>query len=200
MSNLLSRSKLREELLQRRKSLSKTQHNRLSYQLCEQLRSFISTFSPQAVHSFLPIYEQKEPELQPLLDSFLADGKTLYTSITEQSCPHLRHVELAEDTAIRPGLWQIPTPVDTKEVPLKLLQKIEKLLVLVPLLGFDRVGHRLGYGKGYYDQFLRQLPRSYALGVSFFLPFQRLESTPQDIQLQACATPKKIFIFKAPTL
>ena len=30
-------------------------------------------------------------------------------------------------------------------------------VVLVPLLGFDRRGHRLGYGQGYYDRTLRAL-------------------------------------------
>ena len=44
--------------------------------------------------------------------------------------------------------------------------KLEKIkLVLVPALAFDRRGYRLGYGKGYYDRFLKQLPQAYTIGV-----------------------------------
>lgn len=42
----------------------------------------------------------------------------------------------------------------------------EIALILVPALAFDQRGHRLGYGKGLYDRFLRPLPQK-KIGVGF---------------------------------
>lgn len=50
--------------------------------------------------------------------------------------------------------------------------------VLVPGMAFDRHGHRLGRGKGYYDRLLPQLPHAYKMGICF--PFQLLDEVPVD--------------------
>jgi 5,10-methenyltetrahydrofolate synthetase len=63
-------------------------------------------------------------------------------------------------------------------------------VVIVPLLGFDAAGYRLGYGAGYYDRTLAALrPRPLALGVGFAcgrLPTIRPQ--PHDIALDAIVT------------
>ena len=51
-------------------------------------------------------------------------------------------------------------------------------IAIVPGMAFDRQGHRLGRGKGYYDRFLSQIPNIYKIGVCF--PFQMLESIPSE--------------------
>ena len=51
-------------------------------------------------------------------------------------------------------------------------------IAVVPGMAFDRQGHRLGRGKGYYDRFLSQIPNIYKIGVCF--PFQMLESIPSE--------------------
>ncbi len=53
-------------------------------------------------------------------------------------------------------------------------------VVLVPLLGFDRHGHRLGYGQGYYDRTLRALRAAGAARVAIGLAFalQEVEAVP----------------------
>lgn len=51
-------------------------------------------------------------------------------------------------------------------------------IAIVPGMAFDRVGHRLGRGKGYYDLFLSQHPNTYKIGICY--PFQLLDNVPAD--------------------
>ena len=51
-------------------------------------------------------------------------------------------------------------------------------VAIVPGMGFDKSGHRLGRGKGYYDRFLPKAVNAYKIGVCF--GFQKLEDIPSD--------------------
>lgn len=51
-------------------------------------------------------------------------------------------------------------------------------VAVVPGMAFDREGHRLGRGKGYYDRFLSRIPYVYKIGVCF--PWQMVDSVPTD--------------------
>lgn len=80
------------------------------------------------------------------------------------------------------GIWNIPIPGERVVVQPRLL--------LVPLVGFDAAGYRLGYGGGYYDRTLAAMqPRPLAIGVGFGLG--RLSSImpqPHDIPMDAIVT------------
>lgn len=61
--------------------------------------------------------------------------------------------------------------------------------LFVPLLGFDRTGHRLGYGGGYYDRTLAGLPGAVAVGCAYAC--QEVDAVPAadyDARLRAVAT------------
>ena len=79
----------------------------------------------------------------------------------------------------------IPTPTD----------KIA--LVIVPLLAFDKSGARVGYGKGFYDKFLKGCrPDCKKIGLSFFEPIEQISDTNEfDINLTHCITPNKLYQF-----
>jgi 5-formyltetrahydrofolate cyclo-ligase len=68
--------------------------------------------------------------------------------------------------------------------------------LLVPLLAFDRRGHRLGYGAGFYDRTLAGLPEGrYALGVAYAgqeVPV--VPAGPSDVTLDAVATDKGVIV------
>jgi 5-formyltetrahydrofolate cyclo-ligase len=69
-------------------------------------------------------------------------------------------------------------------------------LIIVPLLAFDKSGHRVGYGKGYYDRFLSKCrPDAKRIGLSFFKPTDNIDAEEHDLQLTSVITTAEIFTF-----
>jgi 5-formyltetrahydrofolate cyclo-ligase len=62
----------------------------------------------------------------------------------------------------------------------------------------DSTGHRIGYGKGYYDRFLRTCrPECKKIGLSFFEVMEETiaDAGEHDIPLDACITPTQLVQF-----
>jgi 5-formyltetrahydrofolate cyclo-ligase len=70
-------------------------------------------------------------------------------------------------------------------------------MIIVPLLAFDKKGYRVGYGKGYYDRFLKQCkPDAIKIGFSYFVPVENIADANQfDIPLNYCITHDTIYSF-----
>jgi 5-formyltetrahydrofolate cyclo-ligase len=70
-------------------------------------------------------------------------------------------------------------------------------MVLVPLLCADPSGHRVGYGKGFYDRYLAKCrPGCLKIGLNYFAPVdQGFDADEHDIRLDACVTPELTYHF-----
>ena len=108
---------------------------------------------------------------------------------------HLRFAPWQSGDAVQPNRHGIPEPA----APGELLEPFQLDLVLVPLLGFDRRGHRLGHGGGYYDRsfaFLNEQVRpTEPLLVGIAYDFQELEivnKEPWDVALDFIATNREL--------
>lgn len=104
----------------------------------------------------------------------------------------LSHHHLEENTILRENAWGIPEPEGSATV-----RATDIDVVFLPLLAFDRKGYRVGYGGGYYDRFLAACrPDVIKVGLSFFAPVDAIEDLhPEDIAMDYCVTPEKIFSF-----
>ena len=108
---------------------------------------------------------------------------------------HLRFAPWQSGEEVQPNRYGIPEPVTPRE----LLEPFQLDLVLVPLLGFDRRGHRLGHGGGYYDRsfaFLnKQVRPTEPLLVGIAYDFQELATVnkePWDVALDFIATDREL--------
>lgn len=143
-------------------------------------------------HIFLSIQELKEVNTEPILNILSGKDKNIVISKSDFKTLEMTHYLLTDSTVIKKNHFNIPEPVDGIEIS---TEKIE--VVFVPLLAFDSQGHRVGYGKGFYDIFLKKChPKTLKIGLSFFEAENFIEDTNEnDIKLDFCVTPNQVYTF-----
>jgi 5-formyltetrahydrofolate cyclo-ligase len=145
-----------------------------SARLCAALAE--AEFWPQlrAVAAFLPL--PGEPDLRPLLEQALREGKTLLLPRIDGE-DLVFHEVLSLEKDLIPHAYGMPEPAP--HLPRADFSRLAETLFLVPGFAFDRRGHRLGRGKGFYDRFLRKLATGpLILGTAFSR--QILDAVPSD--------------------
>lgn len=143
-------------------------------------------------HLFLSIEEQKEIDTEFILQILAGKDKEIVVSKSDFTSLEMTHYLLTDNTKFKKNEYNIPEPVDGLEVP---VTKID--VVFVPLIAFDLKGNRVGYGKGFYDKFLSQCkPDTIKIGLSFFEAEDKIKYiSDNDIQLDFCVTPNKLYFF-----
>ncbi|HEY4951801.1 MAG TPA: 5-formyltetrahydrofolate cyclo-ligase [Verrucomicrobiae bacterium] len=176
------RKKVRSEL----KNLMPEKRKGDSEKLCAKLKEQSFWKNAAAVLFFAPLPE--EIDLWPLLEETLAAGKTVTLprfDPAEKSYVAGRVQNLR--TEIIPGQFGIREPsAGSIEIPLTQLD-----LILVPGVAFDRHGHRLGRGQGFYDRLLEKF-RGIKCGIAF--AEQVVEAVPvetRDVKMDFILTPTR---------
>lgn len=188
-----TKNELRQDYRQLRKQMSGEEVNNLSRKITAQLGTWLQGQEVLThFHLFFPISKFKEVNtfyIQQLLEQ---QGKTLFTSQVNREENRLDTLQLPPEAAFFLDEWGIPVPQESVRVTGTKIQ-----VVFVPLLAYDKSGHRLGFGKGFYDRFLASLEQPVLkLGLSFFTPEEAIPVEPHDIPLDYCITPEQIFKFK----
>lgn len=186
------KNKLRNRYESLRNDLSLEQIDEFSLEIANRLLQ-LPIWEREYYHLFLSISEKKEIDTEPILHILQGKDKNVVLSKSDFKTRQLHNFLLTDSTVIKKNKWNIPEPVDGIEIP---SEKID--VVFVPLLAFDLNGHRLGYGKGFYDIFLASCrPDVIKVGVSFFEAEKMIpELENSDIALDYCVTPYKTYVFK----
>lgn len=158
---------------------------------------FCEGFDPEAigtVHCFISITRFKEVDTSLILDRIWGDCPHVRTFAprVDRATERLESLPVTRETKLTENIWGIREPAagetaDPHEID----------LVVAPLLCFDPNGHRVGYGKGYYDLFLSECrPDCQKIGLSFFPPVDRIDDlAPHDVPLDGVITPGQIYSF-----
>lgn len=187
----MPKTELRKIYKQKRTNLSSKQVEQKSIAIANQSLK-LPIWKASIYSLFLSIEDKKEVDTHYLLSILQGKDKDIVLSKSNFSTYEMTHFLLTDNTKIKINQWGIPEPVDGITVP---PDKID--VVFVPLLAFDKNGHRIGYGKGFYDRFLASCkPSTVRIGVSFFeIEDQQFPSHQDDIPLNYCITPEKIYEF-----
>jgi 5-formyltetrahydrofolate cyclo-ligase len=123
---------------------------------------------------FFYVSFNSEVETRPLIQMALDAGKMVCIPRVLKS----RRMELRQITSLdqlKFTHWKIDEPI----VRLTQKRRPDELdLAVVPGLAFDGNGNRIGYGKGYFDRWLKTIPLVRSIGLAF--DFQIARSVPAD--------------------
>ena len=113
----------------------------------------------------------------------------------------MTHVRFEKHHRTEQGYAHIPRVAHGQATPMAKLRDYGKnMVILVPLLAFDRSGFRLGYGKGYYDSFLAMCPEAISMGLSLSSPLAHIPSVhAKDMRMTLCLTPHATYLFTPPS-
>ena len=144
-------------------------------------------------HLFLTIEEQNEVETEFVLQILAGYDKEIVVAKSNFQTLEMTNYLLTDNTKFQKNEYNIFEPVDGIEVP---NAKIE--VVFIPLLAYDKKGNRVGYGKGFYDNFLSKCNEDVIkIGLSFFEPEEIIDAvSPTDIRLDYCITPTTSYDFR----
>ncbi|RAU84093.1 5-formyltetrahydrofolate cyclo-ligase [Pontibacter arcticus] len=188
----MQKAELRKLMLQQRRALPKEEVQLRSQQLATQFFRNFELKVGQTVHIFLPIIKNNEVNTWLIIDELRLQhpGVRVAVPVTDVAQNILTHHHLTDEAVLVDNLWGIPEPQNAQII---LAPEVD--MVLIPLLAFDEAGHRVGYGKGFYDRFLADCrPNVLKVGLSLVPPVEAIADTnPFDVPLDAVVMPDGIW-------
>ncbi|MCH4822601.1 5-formyltetrahydrofolate cyclo-ligase [Gramella lutea] len=187
----MKKEELRKKFKEQRLKLDQDKIDDLSLEIANRALK-LPIWEYNYYHIFLSISEQKEVNTEYLLHILQGKDKDVIIPKADAQSGKLINFLLTDQTVIKKNRWNIPEPQGGIEIP---NQKLD--VVFIPLLAFDKTGHRVGYGKGFYDKFLSSCKTDVIkIGLSFFEAIEEINGVfSGDIPLDYCVTPEKIYDF-----
>ncbi|MBD8498301.1 5-formyltetrahydrofolate cyclo-ligase [Paenibacillus arenosi] len=158
-SSTSSKHALRVQLKSRRSAVTVQERKQASAEACMHAERWLRQLRqdanrPLRVLAYMPFGQ--ELDIVPLLAVLAQEGNEVYVPITHQANREMSWHAWHPEGKMQTGLYGIQEPEHT--VPaLRAEQLVDVDAVLVPGLGFDLAGGRIGMGAGYYDRFLAKL-------------------------------------------
>ncbi len=153
-----TKTELRARFDSYRRNLSDSEYERLTNRILDRIVGVPELITADTVHVYWPMTDRREVDTRPLIERLRAQGKEVVLPVVvsfqsaARDAPRMEHVRYFGEDGLRLNRWGIAEPIKRESVAIADLD-----VVVVPAMGADRNGHRIGYGHGFYDVFLRQL-------------------------------------------
>ncbi|MBI5612588.1 MAG: 5-formyltetrahydrofolate cyclo-ligase [Gammaproteobacteria bacterium] len=190
-----TKAELRRQLRARRGALTRRQQARAAAELAHRLTATRAFRASRRIACYLPNDGEIDP--RPLIERIWTLGKDCYLPVLSHTPhEHLWFARVMPDTPLTLNTYGIPEP----RIAGEWLRARQLDLILLPLVGFDLAGNRLGMGAGFYDRCLEYLrlrrvwkkPRVVGLAHDC----QRVAQLPVndwDIALDAVVTDRAVY-------
>ena len=176
---------VRQEILTRRISHAKAEDD--SKKIAER---FLSLPQLKKAKNILLYYPHKNEVDTRFIIKELIKSKNFNLFLPKVVGNDLIPVKITDLSVLKKGYAGIMEPEGERSSP----ENID--IVVVPAVAFDLEGHRLGYGKGYYDRFLK---KTKALKVGVAYDFQIVDKLPReqhDVPVDLIITPTRLIKVK----
>lgn len=194
------KQEIRQKYLSIRKGISLEEKKTLEEKIFNNIKK-IDFNKFNFIHIFLPIQRFNEIDTFQIIDWLQIEFPNVKIVI-----PKLLNIELNKELKMDHILykgkenlivnsWGIPEPSNNDRMD---LSKID--LVFVPMVICDKKGNRVGYGKGFYDYFLKEVKEDCKkVGLSFFDPINLItDRHDYDVKLDLLISPNEIIYFEKP--
>ncbi|MCA9432713.1 MAG: 5-formyltetrahydrofolate cyclo-ligase [Candidatus Omnitrophica bacterium] len=184
---------LRRLLRERRKSLSTSLREKKSGEIAQTLLSHPAYRQARTLAVTYPV--GSEVDLLPLIQQRLSNNEPVCLPRTLDRGRMEFHRVGTSLEELKPSKLGIPEPADNPET---LIPPEEIDLLIVPGVGFDPKGNRLGQGGGFFDRYLPRLPeRTPRLAVAFEIQIvPSIPSGPHDLPVQEVLTERTIYRYE----
>ena len=180
---MLTKAQLRESCLARRAALTTAKRRQMSAAIAKHVCAMPAFQDSQTVMLYMAL--PQEAQTAAILAESRYQGKRVTVPVVKP-CGLVAAELPTGQLQFQPGPFDIPEPaVSTAIIPPEDIN-----CVMVPGIAFDRRGARLGFGKGYYDRFLCQLPATtHVCGLAFSVQIvQHVPDLPHDVRMQSLVT------------
>ncbi len=179
------RKLVRDDLIQRRTALPSDIRRMLSASACARLVEAVDLRAFAVLGFCWPI--RGEFDVRGIAKQFLASGGQVALPVVVQRSAPVEFWRWHPGMPMQTGAWNIPIP--------KQRYILTPDVVIVPLVGFDGCGYRLGYGGGYFDRTLAlAVRRPFAIGLGYAdSALQTIYPQPHDIPMHLIETDQAIY-------
>jgi 5-formyltetrahydrofolate cyclo-ligase len=179
MKNLSAKADLRKELIAARKAMTVDVKAQTDARIATQLSIWLDAHQVKVLGAFLPM--AGEPDLT-----------SLYALLPERGIQVAMPVVLEKNSPLRFVHWQAGDPLERDAsgtlAPTDRTHFVAPDAVLAPCVGFTATRLRLGYGGGYFDRTLAQIPRPLAVGIAYTFTQVSFAADAFDIPLDVILT------------
>ncbi|MBQ7329617.1 MAG: 5-formyltetrahydrofolate cyclo-ligase [Oscillospiraceae bacterium] len=169
----MDKSALRREIREKKKAMSLSEIEERSARLGELFAQTDAYRQAMTVYGYMP-YNQ-EVRTIPILERAIRDGKRV--AVPKVYGDTMKFIYLDDLTQVANSDMGIPEPIADAPVA-----DDKTALVLMPGLAFDKAGHRIGYGGGFYDKFLTAEPNHPTVALCYdFQMYAHLDTEEFDI-------------------
>ena len=150
----------------------------------------LNIWEKSCYHLYLSNEINNEAETGEIINLLFKKHKRVFVPKIQGS--NLMNIEIDNNTNYSLNYLGIKEPLSSNQKDTNLLE-----VIFVPLLAFDKLGHRVGYGGGYYDKFLGNIKNDILkIGLSLFEPIDKIQDIEKhDISLDYTITPKRVYDF-----
>ena len=192
----MTKSELRRSYLAKRRAIPPAEAAEKSRRITSRFFSDVSLIDIGVLHCFLSIEKFNEVDTSGIISrvwSTFPDTRIAVPKV-DRLTGDVESIIFTPETPLAQSNWGIREPIDGM-----LIEADEIGMVLVPGLVFDLTGHRVGYGKGFYDRFLAKCrPECVKIGLGLFPPVDQIGDIHSgDVRLNMCITPDEIVRFDA---
>ena len=169
----MDKTALRREIREKKKAMSTEEIDVRSARLGELFAQTEAYKNAETIYGYMP-YNQ-EVRTVPILEQAIRDGKKV--AVPKVYGDIMKFIYLEDLTQVEKSDMGIPEPVADEPVA-----EDQTALVLMPGLAFDKEGHRIGYGGGFYDKFLMAEPNHPTVALCYdFQMYAHLDTEEFDI-------------------